>query len=72
MTNILNLAKSREERENKERIDSNQNVADEFYKILIEKNLQVQDAMIVIKMLSDKISNLSGVKIQQTYLSHLE
>lgn len=71
MNDLLNLAKTREERENKERIDSNQKVADEFYKLLVEKNLQVQDAILIIKMLNDKVSHLSGIKIQQTYLNHL-
>lgn len=68
---ILDLAKTREERDQKEKIDSNQKLAQEIFEQLKGKNLQVQDAMLVIKFLTDIIQGKSGKKIQETYLNHL-
>ena len=71
MKDLFNLTKDKEEREHKARVDFNQKIALEFFNQLKEKNLQVQDAVLVVKFLQDQIQGLSGKKIQTMYLNHL-
>ncbi len=71
MKDLKNLFKDQEQKKQDEKARAAQTLAKELFKLMVEKNLQVSDAMLTIKFLQDTIAGLSGKKIQEMYLNHL-